>query len=130
MPTAVAVRVVIPEVPLKFRIPVVPCVSPPVPDNAAVAVTVPLLVNATVAPVTVNNVGAFIVPLFVEEPVNNSADDDVNTPELTIVPEIVMLGIEVVVLPLIVLEVPEKVCIPVPKAEKVVALFVKFPPKV
>ena len=41
-----------PEVPPMFNIPVVPCVKPPVPDNAVPTVNVPLLVR-TVGEVTV-----------------------------------------------------------------------------
>ena len=65
MPTAVAVSVVIPDVPPIFKTPVAPCVTPPVPDKAAVAVIVPLFVNLIAAPVTVNSVELEMVPLLV-----------------------------------------------------------------
>ena len=94
LPLAVAVRVVIADAVPIFKTPVVPCVNPPVPDNAVVAVTVPLFVN-TPGDVTVNKVADVNVPLFAYEPVN--------------VGEAIVL----VVVPPIVLVAPEKVCVPV-----------------
>ena len=60
LPAAVAISVVIPEVPPKIKTPVVPCVTPPVPESADVAVIVPLFVS--VVPVTVNKVETVKVP--------------------------------------------------------------------
>ena len=51
MPPAVAVNVVIPDVPPMFSVPVAALVNPPVPDSAVPTVRVPLLVSVT--PVTV-----------------------------------------------------------------------------
>ena len=60
LPAAVAVSVVIPEVPLRFKMPALPCVTPPVPESADVAVIFPLFVS--VVPVTVNKVETVKVP--------------------------------------------------------------------
>ena len=51
LPTAVAVRVVMEDVPPIFKIPVAALVKPPVPANAVATVSVPLFVK--VIPVTV-----------------------------------------------------------------------------
>ena len=50
-----ASKVVIPLVPPRFNTPVVPCVNPPVPLKAVVAVIVPVFVNVP-GLVTVSNV--------------------------------------------------------------------------
>lgn len=63
MPAAEAVIVVMPDVPPILSTPVAPCVTPPVPDNAVLAVIVPLLVSVFV--VTVSKVLDVNVPLFV-----------------------------------------------------------------
>lgn len=57
-----AVRVAIPEVPPRFKIPVVPCTKLPLPDRAVEAVTVPELVKV---PLIVSTVAAVNDPLFV-----------------------------------------------------------------
>ena len=64
-PAAVAVRVVIPDVPPIFSVPVAPLVNVPVPDRAVLAVIVPLFVSVTAAPVTVSNVPTVNVPELV-----------------------------------------------------------------
>ena len=93
-----------------FSVPVVPfpLVNVPAPDRLVLAV---------------------IVPEFVRLPVMIRPVLTVSVPEFVRLPEIVTLPIEVTVEPLIVFVVPLKVCIPVPKALNVVALFVKLPPK-
>ena len=65
LPTAVAVRVVIVEVPPIFNVPVALLTTPPVPDKAVVAVKIPSFVRRIATPVTVNNVDTVKVPLFV-----------------------------------------------------------------
>ena len=57
------VRLVIPEVTPIFSVAPEALVRPPVPDNAVVAVTVPLFVSTTAPPVTVSVV-TVKVPLF------------------------------------------------------------------
>ena len=84
-------RVVIADVPAKFNTPVAPLVNPPVPDKAAEAVIVPLLVK-TAGLVTVSNVATVNVPLLVVPPVVKVA-----------------LGISMAVVPLKLFPVPLKV---------------------
>ena len=63
MPTVVAVRVVIPDVPPIFSVPVAPLVNVPVPDRAVVAVIVPLFVKIP-GLVTVSKVADVNVPVL------------------------------------------------------------------
>jgi hypothetical protein len=65
-----AFSVVIPDVPPIFKTPVVPCVKPPAPDKAVVALKVPLFVYVPVnvdvgIDVTVNPLNDVPVPLNV-----------------------------------------------------------------
>ena len=85
LPAAVAVRVVIPEVPPIFKIPVIPCVKLPVPDNAAVAFTVPLLVKVT--PVIVRIVAQLRVPELVYVPVKVAVGNTIAVEPLKDIPE-------------------------------------------
>ena len=53
LPAAVAVSVVMPDVPPILKTPVAPLIIPPIPARDVVAVTVLLLVSLMAAPVTV-----------------------------------------------------------------------------
>lgn len=130
LPTAVAVSVVMPEVVPIFSVPVAPLVNPPVPDRAAFAVTVPLLVSVT--PVTVKVLlkvatapaPTVMVPVTVVVPVMVMLAVDVNVPatlsvpvlvsvelwvsvppEFTVTPAVVVAGVTVTVLPLTIVTV-------------------------
>ena len=72
-------RVVIPEVPGRFRIPAAPWVNPPVPESAVVAVRVPVLVSV---PLIVNSVVAVKVPELFREPLIDSRVGKVTVPVL------------------------------------------------
>ena len=102
----VASIVAIVEVPPMYNVAFVPWVNvPPTPERAVVAVMLPLLVK--VVPVTVRAVAEVKVPLLVYAPVK------------------VAVGIEMALVPLIVLDAPLKVCTPVPELN--VPLSVKLP---
>ena len=104
-----AVKVVIPDVPPKFKVAAAACTSPPVPERAVVAVMVPLLVRLTEAPVTVRRVETVNTSSFKYEPVK------------------VALGIEIIFKPLRVFVAPVKVCVPVLAVK--VPSFWRFPAK-
>ena len=85
-PTAVALRVVIPEVPLMFSIPVELFVKPPVPESAVDMFIVPLFV-ITAGLVIVIKVPTLSVPeIEYAVPVPENARDEI---ELLVEPPIV-----------------------------------------
>ena len=109
LPRLVAVSVVIPDVPPMFRVALAPCVTPPVPDKAVLAVIVPLLVRTTPVPVTVRSVPTVNVPvLLYAEAAENVA-----------------VGIEMRFEPPMVFGARVKLC--VPELAVYVPLFVKLP---
>ena len=95
LPAAVAVRVVIPDVPPSFRVPVAPSplAKDPLPERAVEIVSVPLLLVTVPGEVTVR-VAIAIVPLKVAPAVDMvSAPVMLTVPAVLVMPALVIMSV-------------------------------------